>query len=403
MNIEAVKNEVNSVNPQTIYSFYDSDTLLGHLVVYSDVNGTYSGGVRIVPDISRFELSHLARNMTLKYAFLDIPYGGAKAAITTHQKNITEERKNDLIVRFAKHMIPFKGSYQAGKDLGTNDEEYKLMAQAAGFRYHPGFKSGFYTALSVLVTAQEIARHRNINFSNATVAIEGFGKVGSYMAKLLSEAKAKVVAVSTSRGALYDPEGLDINHLWQLRETYHDDCVNKYGDAQKISLADLLFLPVDFLVPCAASWSITRNNAHLIRAQVVVCGANIPVTDKAKEILLDNNVLYFPDFASNSGGVFGPMMERLYNSRDVAAMLLTQKITPIIQHLFTRSKNNAMTLEQTAIDMANENRRRIENEEQTVKAKLFSFGLSVLRTGYVPETMTRIVGPVYFNWTTQKK
>jgi glutamate dehydrogenase (NAD(P)+) len=401
MCVRDIENEVDTVNPKSIYSFSDNNNLLGYLIVDSDINGVFGGGVRIVPDISKFELSHLAKNMTLKYAFLNIPFGGAKAAIITHQEDIAEEHKKDLIVRFAKNLTPFKRSYQPGKDVGISDQDHQLMLEAAGFKYNPATDSGFYTALSVFISSEESARQLNINLNNAAIAIEGFGKVGSHTAKLFFEAKAKVIAVSTSKGAIYNPEGLDIDHLLKLREIHHSDCVNKYGNAKEIKIEDLLVLPVDLLVPCALSWSINCNNAHRIRAKIVVCGANIPVTDKAKKILLDKNICYFPDFVSNSGGVFGAMMETLYGNKKIATKSLKQKITPKVKHLFALSKTNKGTLEQIAIDMADANRKKMTQKEQTTRRKLFSFALAVFKTGYMPKTLIRLLGPVYFKWTTK--
>jgi len=169
------------------------------------------------------------------------------------------------------------------------------------------------------------------------MAIEGFGKIGSSAGRTFSKSGAKIVAISTYKGGIYDPEGLDIDLLLDLRNECGDDLVDVYHGARRIASDRLVQLPVDILLPCAGSHTINSTNMHKIRAKVICPGANIPLTDQAEEVLFKKGIVSVPDFVSNSGAVLGNYM---------ADYIDEVKIKEIIEKEFGQRVYNLLKLSQ---------------------------------------------------------
>jgi glutamate dehydrogenase (NAD(P)+) len=395
-----IKNEVDEVTPESTYSFYDDNRFLGYLIIDSSINGISGGGVRIVPEISKFELSHLARAMTLKYSFLKLPFGGAKAAIIADREIMSEAERRECIRLFAKNLVPLRRKYLPGRDIGLDEEDHRLMLRNGGFKeYRSRPDSAFYTALTVLISAEESAKERQISLTDCTIAIEGFGKVGSWVARQFSEVGCRIIAVSTVKGAIYNPKGLDVAELLKLRNKFGDNFVHKCENTRKIRKEDLLLLPTDFLIPCAFSWSINLSNVRDIQARLIVCGANNPVTDKAKQVLLNNNVLYFPDFVSNCGGVFGSIMETLCSEGKTTAGFVGKAFRSKVRNLFTLSEIKHRSLDQIAKEIAMANFRKMKEKEDTPINRFFALALGLFRQGLVPRGLVRMFGPIYLRMT----
>lgn len=182
--------------------------LLGYIAIDSTVNGRSSGGLRMMPDVTLFEIRNLARVMTYKYGFVGLPIGGAKAGIAT-PADASSEKKMSLLYRFGEltHDVIKKRLYLPGPDMNTSVDEINLMLANIGKEYDRGklkFDTGFYTALSVLANSKSGIKYLNMDYPDIEVAIEGFGSVGSALANLLFEEGAKIVAISTSKGAIYE-------------------------------------------------------------------------------------------------------------------------------------------------------------------------------------------------------
>jgi glutamate dehydrogenase (NAD(P)+) len=150
--------------------------------------------------------------------------------------------------------------------------------------------------------------HLDMKLSESSVAIEGFGKVGAPLAALMAETGARVVAISTSRGALYSPQGLDTQRLIELAQRIGSRVVDDYEEAERIDGAALLELPVDLLCPCALGHSLHEGNARQVVARIICPGANNPITAEAESVLFERGVLVVPDFAANCGGALGAPM-----------------------------------------------------------------------------------------------
>ncbi len=374
--------------------------LLGYLVIDSKLNNSSAGGLRMDAHTSVDELKALARTMTLKYAFTGFPFGGAKAALLFDSEKISQTEKKEVIIAAGKALSSYvKGyKYMIGTDLGTTHEDITLLLKAAGAPYNiKNNRSEFYTALTLFLFAERVSQEINLNLRTATVAIEGFGKVGSNVAKLFAEKGSKIVAVSTSEGAIYKKEGLPVSKLIELRNKHGSQFVN-HVPAQKISKEELLTLPIDILCPCAKSWSVHELNAHKIKAKLVVPGANIPLTKTAEEILTKRGVTVVPDFAANCGGVLSAPIEKLVLSQEKTEAIIRKEFLKKIEKVLRVAKEKKLSLPKAALEIAINNFDKAKADEKKIKSSFYRMCLAWLRKGIVPKWFIRLVGPYYVKW-----
>ncbi len=305
--------------------------VLGFIVIDSTVAGRSRGGLRLVADVSEDEVRRAARAMTLKYGLLGLPQGGAKAGIIGDGEDDPPARQR-LLREFGEAARPFLESraYIPDADLGTSADDVRWMMTAIGARVGPrewrATRSGEHTARSCLATARAVVERAGGSFHGCRVAIEGFGKVGSALARLLFERGAVVVAVSTSRGALHNERGLDVLRL--IERAAHVGSRFVEQDPDVIERSELLEIPVDLLCPCARFHSIHAGNVDRVRAKAIVAGANDPVSEDAAEALFRRGTVYPPDFLSNCGGVLGGTLE--------FAGVPFKKIGPLIEDVVYR-------------------------------------------------------------------
>lgn len=391
------ENELPDVQPYAFHVFKNAHReIIGYLAIDSLVNGQCGGGIRIVPDISRKELTYLARAMTLKYAFLNLPVGGAKAAIVARCANMPGEARSAYIKTFARNLKPFAGTYSPGKDIGVDDGDFRTIMSHMGLKGSDAVTdSAFYTAYTVFVCTEELGRTEGIRLAESTVAIEGYGNVGGHTGCLLSAKGARVVAVSNNAGAIYNPQGLDIPLMDRMKAAVGDRFIKQYEEARQIKKADLLTLPVDILVPCAFSWSIHHANAGKLKSKIIVCGANNPVTEDAKDILEHHRVQYFPDFVSNSGGVIGSMLERAYLDRDRIITYIENAFRPRVKKLIRRSKNERCPYDAVARDIAEKNKWILASARHSPGNRFYAFALNLYKRGRLPSLLIRLFAPLY--------
>jgi glutamate dehydrogenase/leucine dehydrogenase len=307
--------QADDIGPELIVHWYDPELQVrGVMIVDSLALGMATGGTRMLPDITTKEIFMLARAMTYKKAIMGVPVGGAKAGIW-EDPNVKGPRREAIFRAFGRAMKPL---YKAnivlyGSDMGVNDPDVKIFREEAGYQA-PSQDSAFqqlrdgeplenhFTGYGVVVSAKEACKFAGQNISGAKVAIEGFGKVGGGAARYLVKEGAKIVALSTIKGAIYNQNGLDMKELFELRKKFGDDCILKYKDAKEIGRGDLLFLPVDVLIPGGRPHVINEKNVDRVKTKVIASGANIPVTDGALQVLFNRGVMVVPDFVANSGG-----------------------------------------------------------------------------------------------------
>jgi glutamate dehydrogenase (NAD(P)+) len=375
----------------------------GWLAIDAAVNGRSHGGVRLSLDVSLAELRGLARRMTLKFGFLGLPGSGAKAGVVGDPEAAPEQRLARLR-RFAGALSPLlqSGCYQPAPDLGTSDVEIDEMLAFVGVRRSrrepTRAQSGFYTSLTVVVGAQVAACHLGRELAGLRTAVQGFGKVGAAVAQDLAERGAQIVAVSTSKGALYHPRGLPVKALVVLARQAGSGFVHQYKEAERIDKEDLLTLPVDLLCPCATSESIHAGNAAQVQARIISAGANCPVTPEAEQILLSRGTLYLPDFVTNCGGVLGGTMAFAGLDLRTLRRFVKEKVAPriaaLIETTWEWGEPLSAVAEQEALERFLTAKQRAE--QQSFKNGIFQSGLSLYRRGLVPGFVVKALAPYYF-------
>jgi len=304
----------DEIGPEKIVHVYDPVTgMKGVVVIDCTVLGmTAGGGIRMLPDITTREIFNLARAMTYKFGTLEVPVGGAKSGIWADPKVGGEQRKN-LLRAFGRAVRPLiEAGLAFGADIGTEAEDLEFVFEGAGLS-HQGTglmaetKDGelienHVTGYGVVVAAEAACRFAGIDMKGASVAIEGFGKVGGGVARYMTEAGARVVALSTVDGMIFNADGLDVGRLLERRRSVGDAAIGEYDDADHLAREELFSLPVDILVPGARPYVIDEKNVGDVRARVISSIANIPITDQAEESLFRRGVVVVPDFVSNAGG-----------------------------------------------------------------------------------------------------
>jgi glutamate dehydrogenase (NAD(P)+) len=291
----------------------------GYRVQHDSSRGPSKGGIRYHPDVDLGEVAALAMWMTWKCALADLPYGGAKGGVAVAPKKLSRAELQRLTRRYAAEIFPLIGPDKdvPAPDVGTDAQVMAWImdtySQQVGFAV-PGVVTGKprsiggslgreeATGRGVVCVTLEALRHLKLDIRNTTVAIQGFGNVGSHTARIMQESGARVVAVSDVHGGIYDPRGLDIPKL--LSQYRHDGYSlgdTKLGD--QLTNEELLQLPCTVLVPAALSEQITERNAAKLRCQVLAEGANGPTTLEADRIVQDKGIFVIPDILANSGGV----------------------------------------------------------------------------------------------------
>lgn len=338
--------------------------LLGYLVIDRFASDKCSGGIRMAHDISLSEVAHLARTMTLKYAFKNSYSGGAKAGIIC-PLSANAKHREAILVAFGRSLRPLlKTIYGPGCDLGIGPEEKDIITRAAGLRIKRDparHKGAFFTAYSVFVSAKTIIRNLGLRFNDCTFAVEGYGNVGRPLAKLIRQAGGRILAISTIDGAIFDPSGLDIDKLEALANIYGDKVVQVYNNTDKIQRTDLFTVHVNVLIPGAMAWSINIDNAYEVTANAVVPIANIPVTKEASEVLFRRGITYVPDFVANNGGVIGSnLLNRGYEEDDVLH-IIRRTLEMKVSKLMELSHHNNINIEDLAVAIANSNFNRLRD------------------------------------------
>ena len=392
-------------NSQLICNVRDKKLgLLGHIVIDSAINGHACGGLKMLPDVSIPELQGLARVMTLKFSFLGMSEGGAKAGIIA-DPSMPGEEKLALLRAFAESASPLlkTRAYVPASDMGTSNEDIRYMLESIGLKVRENIvqrkeEGGFYVGFSVFAGALAAAKHINLDLSESTLAVEGFGKVASSVAKVFWQRGTKVVAISTFKGAIYDPDGLDVDRLMQIRNEVGDDVVNVYRTGKKIEKSELLTLDVDILSPCARHHSINLKNVEKIKANIICAGANIPVTSEAERVLYREKKLYLPDFITNCGGILGSNMEIAGLGGQFIENFIIQEIGNKISEIIEVSRKKNMSPVEFAEMEAEEKFAwiRTKSKEKTVKNRLFNIALKVYRKNLILKWLAKLYASRHF-------
>jgi glutamate dehydrogenase (NAD(P)+) len=347
---------------------------LGFLVIDRTVGSSpCGGGIRLAPGLTVEEIAQLARCMTLKFAFLNIPTGGAKAGITAPPALIETDRQR-VMAAFGRSLsiLIRRRVYFTGEDLGTTLEDINAIRAVVGEPPCGSDKESLRcTAFAVRVGIRETLRHLGLDPGETTAAIEGLGSVGSELAVMLRDLGVKVVAVSTKEGAVHDAAGLDVGELVRLRREHGDRLVCEYHRvrpaASPRARADLLKLPATLLIPCARTWTIHSGNAAAIRARVVVPAANAPVTSQAARILHERGILYLPDFVASCGAVLRSRMVALGLSPAAFEEVVERTLAGKVAELLDASRRGGVSPLDVATRTAWRNFRHLREEAEALR------------------------------------
>lgn len=377
--------------------------LLGYLAIDSTVRGRSYGGLRMLPDVSPSELAEHAKLMTLKNAFLGLPFGGAKAGIVA-DLDISLEKKRARLKAFGKAVLPLLKShcYSPSGDMETTDEDIRFMLSANGLRIPSRSlegRSGFYTGLSVFAAAARTAQRLGVELRGSSIAIEGFGKVGSSVARIFWERGVRVVAISTMEGAIYREKGLDIGELLRLYSQLGSRIVKAFQGAERIEKSKLLELEVDILSPCAGYHSIKAENARRITAKIISPGANLPVAPQAEQILFQRGVVCLPDFIASCGGVLGATMRFTGLSEGYIRGFIEQRVAGKVAEVLEAVERENMNPKEYAQKITEQRFPKIKEsaEKASIVNRIFYGALGLYRIRMIPSFAVRVFSPRYFS------
>ncbi len=303
----------------------------GFRVQHDNNRGPFKGGLRFHPEMDADHARGLATVMTWKTAVVGIPMGGAKGGIDCNPRELSEGELETLTKRFVERMGPLFGPDLdiPAPDVGTGPREMAWIYSAYGSMHEgdaPGVVTGkplevggskgrtAATGRGVAMVTDWACEAEGIGLEDATVAIQGFGNVGSYLAKFLDEMGAKVVATSDVKGGIHAADGLDVTTLFrQKQEGEIRSVVDSDVEHEDISNDELMALDVDVLVPAALGGAINEDNVDDVRAGMVMEAANLPVTCGADVRLEERGIPVVPDILANAGGVTVSYLEWVQN------------------------------------------------------------------------------------------
>jgi glutamate dehydrogenase (NAD(P)+) len=294
------------------------EVFTGYRVQYNITLGPAKGGIRYHPDVSLDEVTALAAWMTWKCAVAHIPFGGGKGGVICDPTRMSRRELEALTRRYVAEIIDAIGPDRdvPAPDVNTNEQVMAWVMDT--YSMHVGHTANAVvtgkpvelggslgrreaTGRGVMIVTREAAKHLGLKLKGATVAVQGFGNVGSVSADLLAQQGAKIVAVTDWKGGVYNKAGLDIAKL--LEHAKERKTVEDFPGAESLANDDLFGLDVDILIPAALENQITIDNAPNIKAKIVTEGANGPTTPEAHRHLHERGIFIIPDILANSGGV----------------------------------------------------------------------------------------------------
>ena len=342
-------------------------SFIGFRSQHSNVLGPYKGGIRFHPTVSREEVIALSILMTLKCAANNLPLGGGKGGVIVNSEELSEEELEKLSRGYAKAIAPFIGEEIdiPAPDVNTDskimlwmlDEYEKTIGRKspATFTGKPVEAGGSLgrteaTGRGGVIVMENLLK--NLNKDYKTIAVQGFGNVGYYFSKIAFEKNYKIVAISDSKGGIYNENGLNPEEVMKIKKE-----TNKVTDFKKgkiISNEKLLELKVDILVPAALENVISQKNANKIKAKVIIEMANSPVTEETYPILEKREIKIVPDILANAGGVIVSYFEWLQNkknekwSEEKVNQKLEEKLKESFKEIFEVSSDFKTNLKEAA-------------------------------------------------------
>ena len=347
--------------PEKIIEVYNPRIgMRGFVVLHNLSLGVGKGGIRMTPSVTVDEVAKLAETMTWKNSMAGLPFGGGKAGIIGDDRTMSLKKKKEIIKAFAKAISSVcPKEYIAGPDMNTSEVEMGWIAEVLGrdaVTGKPKKMGGIphelgSTGFGIAYAARIGSKYANLNLNKATVAIEGFGNVGWFAAKYLSEHGAKIVAVSDSRGVVYKKEGLDFDRLARVKK--EKGTVTAYNDGVSPS-SEIISVKADILVTAAIPDLIKAGDVDKVKARMIVEGSNIPMDPETEKLFHRRGVLVIPDFVANAGGVISSYVEWKHGSVKEMFKTVENKITRNTKMVLELAKKKNITPREAALQIAKE-------------------------------------------------
>jgi len=370
--------------PEYVVKIYDPELgMKGYLVIDNTVLGPGKGGIRMTPDITEEEVRRLARAMTFKNALAGIPFGGAKSGIRWQGGNDLLIKKK-FIQSFAKRIKFFTPKkYIAGPDVNTSEKEMQWFVEATeDWRSatgkpanlcmqlfgKPGQKCGIphefgSTGFGVAQATAVASKISGYDLKNLTVAIHGFGNVGTFTYRILDNLGAKVIALADKSGAVFSEKGFDRKELEEIIKNKKN--LTEYKKGQIIKSEDFWKTSADILIPASVTDVINQTNKDKIKSKIIIEAANIPMSEEVENELFEKGILIVPDIIANSGGVISSYAEyKGYNPKQMFEDI-ARKIKKIVSLVMEESIKNNKNPRKVALDIAV----KIIEEKQKIKGR----------------------------------
>lgn len=348
----------------------DIQVFEGYRVIHDNVLGPSKGGIRYAPDVTIEEVKALAAWMTWKCAIVNVPFGGAKGGVRCNPKELSKGELERLTRRYTANMLEVFGPDRdiPAPDMNTDEQIMAWIMDTYSMNAHKtetavvtgkpiilGGSQGRKEATGRGVVTVTLAALNKLRIlpNKCTVAVQGFGNVGSISAKLMYEQGAKIVAISDITGGYYNKNGIDIPAAVAYTKNNNGTLAN-YPDAEQITNEELLQLDCDVLIPAAKEDQISKHNAGSINARVISEGANGPVTANADSILEDKGIMVIPDILANAGGVTVSYFEWVQDrqgyfwTEERVNRRLNRMMRNAFDNLFEVSEKHNITLRQAA-------------------------------------------------------
>jgi glutamate dehydrogenase (NAD(P)+) len=348
----------DQLGPEKVVYIHEPRAPLKAIVVVDNTAaGPAIGGTRMAPDVSSEECFRLARAMTFKNAAAGLPHGGAKSVIFGDPAAPLPERER-LLRAFAS-AIRNLVEYIPGPDMGTDETAMAWIKDETGRAVGLPREIGGIpldeigaTGFGLTVAAEVAQEFSGVRLEGARVVVQGFGAVGRHAARFLAEKGARIVAVSDSKGAICNPEGLDLAALDALKAKGRS--VADLEAARKISAEELVALSCDIWIPAARPDVITERNVEALKARLILQGANIPVSPGAERRLHEKGILSVPDFIANAGGVIAAAVEYHGGTERVAFSAIAEKIAANTRAVLERARKRRILPREAAVELARE-------------------------------------------------
>lgn len=352
----------DELGPERIFHYYDpASGMRAVLVIDVTRFGITAGGVRMAADLSLGEVVRLARAMTYKFAMLYLPCGGAKAGIWLDP---ADARRPAVIQAFLDALRPLleTRAYMAGADMGTSAHDfaaiYAAMGRSAslGEQIYDGLPlEDQLTGYGVVMAARAAAQIQGRSLRGMSVALEGFGKVGAGAAKYFAGEGARLVAISTIRGTLHDPNGLDVDRLLALRAEHGDAALERsVASANLLPASALYAVDADVLVPGARPDALNADIIDSVIARLIVPAANIPYADGMAARLATRGIVPLPDFVTNAGGVLTGLVEMQGGDAETAFNLVRERVASNVAAVLQRASSAACSAYEAGVAIARE-------------------------------------------------